>query len=53
MLLPYYIAAQNIEHEYYDLTGTYDPFGVKLRPTRYCEPVGPSFELRSALQAFL
>ena len=27
MLLPYYIAAQNIEHEYYDLTGTYEPFG--------------------------
>jgi predicted helicase len=27
MLLPYYIAAQNIEHEYYDRTGTYEPFG--------------------------
>ena len=27
MLLPYYIAAQNIEHEYYELTGTYEPFG--------------------------
>ncbi len=27
MLLPYYVAAQNIEHEYYDLTGTYEPFG--------------------------
>ena len=27
MLLPYYIAAQNIEHEYYDQTGTYEPFG--------------------------
>jgi predicted helicase len=26
MLLPYYIAAQNIEHEYYDLTGEYAPF---------------------------
>ena len=26
MLLPYYIAAQNIEHAYYDLTGTYEPF---------------------------
>ena len=26
MLMPYYIAAQNIEHEYYDLTGTYEPF---------------------------
>lgn len=27
MLLPYYVAAQNIEHEYYELTGTYEPFG--------------------------
>jgi predicted helicase len=26
MLLPYYIAAQNIEHEYFDLTGEYAPF---------------------------
>src|SRR5205807_1873273 len=26
MLLPYYVAAQNIEHEYYDLTGEYLPF---------------------------
>lgn len=26
MLLPYYIAAQNIEHEYYERTGTYEPF---------------------------
>jgi predicted helicase len=26
MLLPYYIASQNIEHEYFDLTGTYEPF---------------------------
>lgn len=26
MLLPYYIAALNIEHAYYDLTGTYAPF---------------------------
>ena len=26
MLLPYYIAAQNIEHEYFDLTGEYEPF---------------------------
>ena len=26
MLLPYYIAALNIEHEYYELTGTYEPF---------------------------
>ena len=26
MLLPYYIAALNIEHEYFERTGTYEPF---------------------------
>ncbi len=26
MLLPYYIASQNIEHAYYELTGQYQPF---------------------------
>ncbi len=26
MLLPYYVAAMNIEHEYYELTGAYAPF---------------------------
>ncbi len=26
MLLPYYIAALNIEHAYFELTGTYEPF---------------------------
>ncbi len=26
MLMPYYIASLNIEHEYYELTGTYEPF---------------------------
>jgi len=26
MLLPYYIASLNIEHAYFELTGTYDPF---------------------------
>ncbi|MBI3933598.1 MAG: N-6 DNA methylase [Acidobacteria bacterium] len=26
MLLPYYIAALNIEHAYYELTGVYEPF---------------------------
>ena len=26
MLLPYYIASMNIEHEYYDATGVYEPF---------------------------
>jgi len=24
--MPYYIAALNIEHAYYELTGTYEPF---------------------------
>ena len=26
MLLPYYVASMNIEHEYYEATGTYQPF---------------------------
>src|SRR5574341_1913384 len=26
MLMPYYIASLNIEHEYYQLTGKYEPF---------------------------
>jgi predicted helicase len=26
MLMPYYIASLNVEHEYYDLTGHYEPF---------------------------
>ena len=26
MLLPYYIASLNIEHAYYEMTGTYEPF---------------------------
>ena len=26
MLMPYYIASLNIEHKYYELTGTYEPF---------------------------
>ena len=31
MLLPYYIASMNIEHEYYELTGRYQPFdGISL-----------------------
>ena len=34
MLLPYYIASMNIEHEYYDATGTYAPFeGICLVDT--------------------
>ncbi len=34
MLLPYYIASMNIEHEYYDATGVYQPFtGICLVDT--------------------
>ncbi|MEZ4617818.1 MAG: N-6 DNA methylase [Caldilineaceae bacterium] len=34
MLLPYYIAAMNIEHAFYELTGTYQPFeGICLADT--------------------
>lgn len=34
MLLPYYIASMNIEHEFYELTGTYDSFaGICLVDT--------------------
>ncbi|MCJ7655391.1 MAG: N-6 DNA methylase [Dehalococcoidia bacterium] len=34
MLLPYYIASMNIEHQYYELIGLYDPFeGICLVDT--------------------
>ena len=34
MLLPYYIASMNIEHEFYEATGTYRPFeGICLVDT--------------------
>lgn len=34
MLLPYYIASMNIEHEYVELTGRYEPFtGISLVDT--------------------
>ena len=34
MLLPYYIASMNIEHEYYEATGKYEPFeGICLVDT--------------------
>jgi predicted helicase len=34
MLLPYYVASMNIEHEYYELTGKYEPFeGICLVDT--------------------
>lgn len=45
MLLPYYIASMNIEHEYLDLTGGYEPFeGITLVDT---------FELAEARQPSL
>ncbi len=45
MLLPYYIAAMNIEHEFYELTGRYRPFeGICLVDT---------FELAEAAQLAL
>ncbi len=45
MLLPYYIASMNIEHEYLDLTGSYEPFeGITLVDT---------FELAEARQPSL
>lgn len=34
LLLPYYIASMNIEHEYYELTGKYEPFeGICMADT--------------------
>ena len=45
MLLPYYIASMNIEHAYFEMTGTYKPFeGICLVDT---------FELAEAKQPFL
>jgi predicted helicase len=42
MLLPYYVASMNVEHEYYELTGAYEPFeGICLVDT---------FELAEARQ---
>lgn len=47
MLLPYYIAAQNIEHEYFERTGTYESFqGICLVDTfELAEPHGETMEL--------
>jgi predicted helicase len=47
MLLPYYIAAQNVEHEYFEKTGTYEPFpGLCLVDTfELAEPHGETMEL--------
>ena len=45
MLLPYYIASMNIEHAYFEMTGTYQPFeGICLVDT---------FELAEAKQPSL
>ena len=46
MLLPYYIAAQNIEHEYFEKTGTFEPFpGICLVDTfELAEPRQTEFE---------
>lgn len=45
MLLPYYIAAMNIEHAYYEATGEYEPFeGICLVDTfELAEEKEPSF----------
>lgn len=50
MLLPYYIAAQNIEHEYFEKTGTYEPFpGLCLVDTfELAEPHEAEFEFMVA-----
>jgi predicted helicase len=45
MLLPYYVASMNIEHEYFELTGSYEPFsGICLVDT---------FELAEGAQSAL
>lgn len=50
MLLPYYIAAQNIEHEYFEKTGTYEAFqGICLVDTfELAEPRDAEFEFMVA-----
>lgn len=50
MLLPYYIAAQNIEHEYFEKTGTYEAFnGLCLVDTfELAEPRDSEFEFMVA-----
>ncbi|MBC7366960.1 MAG: N-6 DNA methylase [Undibacterium sp.] len=50
MLLPYYIAAQNIEHEYFEKTGSYEPFpGLCLVDTfELAEPRDSEFEFMVA-----
>lgn len=50
MLLPYYIAAQNIEHEYFEKTGTYEVFpGLCLVDTfELAEPHDAEFQFMVA-----
>ena len=50
MLLPYYIAALNVEHEYFEKTGTYEPFpGLCLVDTfELAEPHNAEFEFMTA-----
>jgi predicted helicase len=50
MLLPYYIAAQNIEHEYFEKTGTYEAFpGICLVDTfELAEPHDAEFQFMVA-----
>jgi len=45
MLLPYYVASMNLEHAYYEATGTYEPFeGICLVDTfRTLEPPQSEF----------
>jgi len=47
MLLPYYIAGVNIEHEYYQRTGSYKPFeGICFVDTfQLAEPQGFLFQM--------
>ncbi len=49
MLLPYYVASMNIEHEYWDATGKYEPFdGICLVDTfRTLEPPQTEFAFLS------
>jgi predicted helicase len=50
MLLPYYIAALNLEHEYFEATGEYEPFpGLCLVDTfELAEPRDTEFEFMTA-----
>lgn len=49
MLLPYYVASMNLEHAYYEATGTYEPFeGICLVDTfRTLEPPHREFSFVS------